>query len=193
MPAREMKDYFEGRFNKFLEKISDEDIRIKTIHAWVMAAEEGGWTSAEEIENIPFTLLTDTRGINFIEHTLAVTSGAEGLALSLIENYRTMPFEINFDFLYAGGLLHDVGKLTEFEYVDGIYRKSFAGKCARHPISGAIIAAKAGLCNEIINTIAAHAKEGEGRPQRVETILIHQADFATFNPMVMLEKGMLIQ
>ena len=35
--------------------------------------------------------------------------------------------------------------------------------------------------------------EGDGRPQVVETILIHQADFATFNPLVMLRAGQLIE
>ena len=83
-------------------------------------------------------------------------------------------------------------KLIEIEFVNGKYQKSYKGKCARHPISGAIIAAKAGLCYEIVNIIANHSKEGEGRPQRIETVLIHQADFATFNPMVMMNKGLLI-
>ena len=32
-----------------------------------------------------------------------------------------------------------------------------------------------GLDEEVINTIACHAKEGEGRPQVIETTLIHQA------------------
>ncbi len=40
--------------------------------------------------------------------------------------------------------------------------------------------------------VACHAKEGEGRPQMVETVLIHQADYATFDPLVMLEKKTLI-
>ena len=65
--------------------------------------------------------------------------------------------------------------------------------CARHPISGAILAALAGLDEELVNTIACHAKEGDGRPQVVETVFIHQADFATFNPLVMLGKGQLIE
>ncbi|HOB72412.1 MAG TPA: hypothetical protein PKM18_11580, partial [bacterium] len=71
--------------------------------------------------------------------------------------------------------------------------KSYAGKCARHPISGAIAAAKAGLPMEIQNIIICHAKEGEGRPQRIEGVFIHQADFATFDPCVMKQKGLLIE
>ena len=97
------------------------------------------------------------------------------------------------ELLSRAALLHDIGKLLEIEKdgSDG-YRKSHAGKCARHPISGAILAAKAGLDDELVNTISCHAKEGDGRPQVIETVLIHQADFATFNPLVMLSKDQLI-
>jgi len=45
----------------------------------------------------------------------------------------------------------------------------------------------------LVNTVACHAKEGEGRPQVVETVFIHQADFATFNPLVMKKAGKLIE
>ena len=60
-------------------------------------------------------------------------------------------------------------------------------------ISGTVLAAKAGLDDKTLNTIACHAKEGDGRPQVVETVLIHQADFATFNPLVMKNDGKLIE
>ncbi len=186
-----MRNYFEKVFKELLDKIENSDLRVKTLDAWELAAKQGGWTKPEDIENMPFTLLTECHGINLIEHTVAVTKGAVALAESIKGTYKT-PFEINTDLVYAGGLLHDVGKLDEFELVDNKYRKSFAGKCARHPFSGAIIASKVGLPLEIVNMIACHAKEGDGRPQRVETVLVHQADFATFNPMVMLEKGTLI-
>lgn len=187
-----MKDKIEKAFDKQLQKIGDPHLRAKVVEIWVKAAEKGGW-QPDELDKIPFTLLTETRGINLIEHTIAVTEGACGLAQAIKENYREIPFEINFDWLVAGGLLHDVGKLLEIEKTpDGKYRKSHQGKCARHPISGAILVAQAGLADEIVNIVGCHAKEGEGRPQRIETVLIHQADFATFNPMVMLEKGLLI-
>ena len=185
-----MKAAMEKLFAVQLAKISDEDLRSKVVDVWATAAEEGGWT-VEQLSEIPFTLLTETHGVNLIQHTIAVTEGAIGLANS-IEGTYTPPFKVNMDWLVAGGLLHDVGKLLEIEYADGTHRKSYSGKCARHPISGAILAAKAGLPEEIVNIIGCHAKEGDGRPQRVETVLVHQADFATFNPMVMLSKGLLI-
>ncbi|MCK4496037.1 MAG: HD domain-containing protein [Candidatus Aminicenantes bacterium] len=187
-----MKEKINKLFSQQLEKIKDPDLREKVVEIWVNAAKKAGW-QPHELEKIPFTLLTQTKGINLIEHTIAVTEGALGLANAIKENYKEMPFEINFDWLIAGGLLHDVGKLLEIEKTEeGKYQKSYQGKCARHPISGAILVAQAGLPKEIINIVACHAKEGEGRPKRVETVLIHQADFAVFDPMVMLEKGQLI-
>ncbi len=187
-----MKEKIEILFGQQLEKIKDLNLRAKVIEIWVSTAKKAGW-QPHELEKIPFTLLTQTKGINLIEHTIAVTEGALGLATAIKENYKEMPFEINFDWLIVGGLLHDVGKLLEIEKTkEEKYQKSYKGKCARHPISGAILVAQAGLAEEIVNIVACHAKEGEGRPQRVETVLIHQADFATFNPMVMLEKGLLI-
>lgn len=185
-----MKSTLEKYFAVQLAKISNDDLRQKVVNVWVTAAEDGGWTE-EQLTEIPFTLLTETHGVNLIQHTIAVTEGAIGLA-NAIESAYTPPFKVDMDLLVAGGLLHDVGKLLEIEHADGKHRKSYSGKCARHPISGAILAAKAGLPEEIVNIIGCHASEGDGRPQRVETVLVHQADFATFNPMVMLSKGLLI-
>ncbi len=174
-----------------LGKIKDLHLREKVVEIWAKAAQKGGW-KADDLEKIPFTLLVDTKGISLIDHTIAVTEGALGLANSMREQYEVMPFEINYDWLIAGGLLHDVGKLLEIERGEEGYRRSRYGRCARHPISGAIIVAEAGLTEEVVNIVACHSKEGEGRPKRVETVLIHHADFATFEPISMLDKGLLI-
>ncbi|MCK4342912.1 MAG: HDIG domain-containing protein [Phycisphaerae bacterium] len=181
-------------FGSILERIQNAELREKVVKAWTLACQRGGWESVDDLRAMPFTLLTNTRGVNFIEHTIAVTEGAYGLAKAQEAVYREMPYEVDYDRLLAGGLLHDVGKLLEFERDEqGKFRKSRSGMCARHPISGTAIAYEVGLSDEVLNTIACHAKEGDGRPQVVETVLIHQADFGTFNPLVMMEKGTLIQ
>ncbi len=187
-------DDIKKEFSAFLEMISDRELAGKVVNAWVIAAEEGGWNSMDELKEMPFTLLTKTHGVDFIQHTLAVTRGALGLMAAQLESYGDVrPYPMDKDVLIAGGLLHDVGKLVEIEPDGrGGYRKSYSGKIARHPISGTVIAAKAGIDGPVLNTIACHAKEGENRPQRVETILIHQADFATFNPLVFKNNGTLI-
>ena len=188
------REDIEKVFSAQLSKISSKDLQKKVVEVWVEGCKRAGWESVDELRKMPFTLLADTRGVNFIEHTIAVTEGAFALAKAQEEAYKKVPYKINFDRLIAGGLLHDVGKLLEIERDgSGGYRKSHSGMCARHPISGAIMAAQVGLDEEIINTIGCHAKEGDGRPQVVETVFIHQADFATFNPLVMLGKAQLIQ
>ena len=189
----EKKD-LEEVFSHFLSMIKNEEIKRKVVEAWFLGCKRGGWQNMNELRQMPFTLLTDCKGISFIEHTLAVTEGALQLAKVQEKQYSKMPYTIDYDILIAGGLLHDVGKLLEIgKNNENGFIKSYSGKCMRHPISGAILAAEVDLPEEIINVIACHAKEGEGRPQMLETIFVHQADFATFNPLVMMTKGTLIQ
>jgi len=180
----------ESLFRKQLDRITDPGLRKAAVDVWVDAATGGGW-SPEDLEQIPFTLLANSHGINLIEHTRAVTEGALALAAAM-QGEMPLPYSINMDWLVVGGLLHDVGKLLEYERVDGVIRKSRNGACLRHPVSGSIAAGKAGLPPEIINMIACHAREGDGAPKRIETVLIHQADFATFDPLQMMDKGLLI-
>lgn len=183
----------ETLFSKQLSSIENATTREQTVATWVEAARLGGWQTIQDIKAMPFTLLTKTHGISLVDHTIAVTEGAVSLARAQINTYPNMPYAVNMDRLVAGGLLHDVGKLVEAEMDErGGYRKSRKGMYARHPISGAIIAARCGLPDDIVNTIACHAKEGDGAPKVLETVLIHQADFATFDPLVMMEKGQLI-
>jgi putative nucleotidyltransferase with HDIG domain len=183
----------EGLFRKQLSSIENATTHDQTVATWVEAARLGGWQTVDDLKAMPFTLLTKTLGLSLVDHTIAVTEGALALARAQVDAYARMPYEVNVDRLIAGGLLHDVGKLVEIEKDEkGGFRKSRKGMYARHPISGAIIAARCGLPDDIVNTIACHAKEGDGAPQVLETVLIHQADFATFNPLVMLEKGQLI-
>ena len=177
----------------WIGRIGDEELREKVLEAWELALSRSGYKTAADLQRMPFTLLTDCKGISLVEHTLAVTAGAVGLAQAQAGHYATLPYAIDMDRLIAGGLLHDVGKILEIEPDGkGGHRKSRNGFCMRHPISGAALAAEVGLPGEVINCIACHAKEGEGRPQTLETVLIHQADYATFDPLVMLQKGALI-
>lgn len=189
------EDDIRGIFGRWLDKINDKALADKVVKTWLLGCEQGKWSSIEEVRKIPFTLVTDPMGISFIEHTLAVTEGAVALAQAQINNYNSPPpYEINMDRLIAGGLLHDIGKLLEIEKgKDGRWQRSYNGKCMRHPISGVVLAYEGGLPEDILNTIGCHAKEGENRHQYVETIFIHQADFATFNPLVYKTNGKLIE
>ncbi len=184
----------ESLFSAQLEKIRNKNIREKTARTWELGCRKGGWKTLDALRRMPFSLQTESHGISLIAHTIAVTEGAASLARAQIEACGKLPYTVDFDRLYSGGLLHDVGKLLEIE-ADGSggYRKSLSGSYARHPISGAILAHECGIPEDILNVIACHSGEGEGKPQVVETVFIHQADFASFDPLVMKARGLLIQ
>ncbi|HQI05425.1 MAG TPA: hypothetical protein PL195_09195, partial [bacterium] len=92
-----MKEKFRNVFSSILNRMEDKVLADKVIQVWVDCAVEGGWKSVEEIAEIPFTLLTETEGVNLIEHTIAVTKGALGIADAMISTYRKVPFDINID------------------------------------------------------------------------------------------------
>jgi len=151
-----------------IEEIKKEKIRKGVINAWLIAIEKGKW---QDIENIPFTLLINT-GKGLIEHTRAVTNMA--MAIARIRD------DLNYDIVVAGGLVHDVGKLLEYEYKNGKYIKSAYGRLIRHPVSGYHIVLEAGLPLEIAHIVCAHSEEGEKVNRSFEAILIHHCDFIDF-------------
>ena len=162
-------------------EIHDEKLRGKTIDAFVMAMEKGGW-KLEDLSKIPFTLLIKDTNISLLEHIRAVTGVCMGMAKA-ITNVMGNRFPINWDFLVSGAILHDVGKLLEYKKDGNQYGKSASGKLLRHPFSGVQIATLAGLPDEISHIIANHSHEGDHGKRTTEGILLHHADFTTFEPL----------
>jgi len=151
-----------------LKEIRDEELREKVKKCYEIAMERGGWDNLEEI---PFTLLVQN-AYSYVKH---------------VNNVAEMAYEIgrvrgdlDMDILIAGALLHDVGKLLEYEKREGEVVKSGFGKYIRHPVSGAAIAMEVGLDERIVNIIAAHSKEGEFVERCKEAIVIHHCDFIDF-------------
>jgi len=90
-------------------------------------------------------------------------------------------FQLNHDNLIAGAILHDVGKLMEYEKtVEGTFVKSKFGKDLRHPFSGMHLALKHGCSSDIAHIIANHAAEGDGTLRSPEAVIVNKADFINF-------------
>ena len=87
---------------------------------------------------------------------------------------------INQDYLIAGALLHDVGKLLEYEIKDGNAVKSEYGKVFRHPTSGSKLAWECDLPDEIVHIIYAHSHEGDNLKRSPGAIIVHHCDFIDF-------------
>lgn len=162
------------------ELIADPELREKTLQTWEFAMQAGQWTLADLAE-LPFTLLISPCPASFIEHTRAVTLSALRAAEVFAEIYGEQ-LPVNRDHLISGGLLHDVGKLLEYENrADGMTVQTPAGKLLRHPFSGMMLAAKFELPATVQHIIAAHAGEGDKVRRTTEATLVNHADFMSFH------------
>jgi len=173
-----MKEMIEGLLPEVAE-IGDNSLRQKVIACWLEAVNFRGWTE-ELLRTMPFTLLAENVKIAFIDHVRAVCRMCMACDEVLKEIHGANRTPVNRDYLIAGALLADVGKLCEFEIIDGQPVKSDYGKHIRHPFSGVGLAFKHDLPSEVMHIIATHSKEGAGEKRLPESIIFHHADFIDF-------------
>jgi len=163
------KKEIESIFLKELQLIKNQDLKNKVIMAWKEASDRGKWNS---LDDAPFTLLIENSG-KLTDHTKRITI----LAKTVLDNREE---KLNQDYLIAGALLHDVGKLLEYEFVNGKYVKSEFGKKFRHPVSGALLAKELGIPDEVVFIIYAHSHEGDELKRSPEAIIVNHCDFIDF-------------
>lgn len=162
------RKYIEEIFPQ-IGKIKSKKLQDGVVTAWLHAVEKGGW---ESIDDVPFTLLADVE-TSLVEHTRTVTDMA--IAIGKTRN------DLDMDVLIAGALVHDVGKLLEYERRGETIAKSSHGKLIRHPVSGYGLVLAAGLPVEVAHIVAAHSKEGENVTRSPEAVVIHHCDFIDFD------------
>jgi hypothetical protein len=163
-----------------LEWIKDEDLREKTTKTWALALEKSVLT-AEDLNTIPFTLLVPGLKVTFMAHKRAVVHIAKDCGEQMNKFFKD-DLPVNMDVLISGAILADVGKLTEYELVDGKAVQGSYGKYLRHPFSGVSLAESCGVPAEVCHIIAGHAKEGDLVKRSTEAYVVHHADFMTFLP-----------
>lgn len=161
-----------------IEWIKDEEIKEKTYKCWEYAV-QNSVLSADDLEKIPFSLLIDDCNITFMNHKRTAVQLSVEIAKIMEKNFNTV---INWDYLISGAILIDVGKLLEYQIIDGKLGTSREGHLLRHPFSGVAIADRFGLPSDIQHIIAYHSKEGDLGKRTVESIIVHHADFVSFEP-----------
>ena len=156
--------------------LSDKILAERVAAVWDEAYRRGGW-KGNDIDSIPFTLLVGETSITLAEHTRLVTNLCMAAARTLKDVGR---IELNHDYLIAGALLHDVGKLLEYKRTPDGFQVSRSGKLLRHPLSGMGLAMKGDLPEDVYHIVAVHSREGEGSYRSPEAIVLHHADFTAF-------------
>ncbi len=162
-----------------IDWIQNPELRKKTLDAWVYAI-ENSVLSPEDLEKIPFSLLIK-QYVSFMNHKRTCVHLSVDMAKRMLANFGEA-IKIDMDILISGAILIDVGKLFEYDLVDGKLTTSNAGKLLRHPFSGVAIAGRFDLPPEVLHIIATHSKEGDLGARSVESIIVHHADFVSFEP-----------
>jgi putative nucleotidyltransferase with HDIG domain len=169
-----------------LDWIQSSDLREQVTRTWQRALQLSPLTP-EDLNKIPFTLLVPDCPTTFMEHKRCVVHIARKAAESMTEFMgRVLP--IDMDTVIAGAILADVGKLLEYEKVNGETRQSKRGELLRHPFTGVALAMECGVPDAVCHIIAAHAAEGDLVKRTTEAYIVHHADFMAFLPFKNLGK-----
>ncbi len=160
--------------------IENPELREQVTQTWIRAFERSPLEPAD-LEEIPFTLLVPNCPATFMEHKRCVVHVARKSAESMRE-FLGRALKIDMDTVIAGAILADVGKLLEYEKVDGKAQQSDRGKALRHPFTGVALAMECGIPDEVCHIIAAHAAEGDLVKRSTEAYIVHHADFMTYLP-----------
>jgi hypothetical protein len=165
-----------------LDWIEDEDLREKTLATWMLAFERSP-LAPEDLLEMPFTLHVPDCEVSFMAHKRLVVHIALECAKK-IDEFMGAAMPIDRDVLIAGAILADVGKLLEYERVDGKIQQSRRGQYLRHPFTGVGLAQEAGVCDAACHIVATHAGEGDLVKRSPEAFVVHHADFMTYEPLV---------
>ena len=169
-----------------LEWISDPVLKKQTTRTWEVALERSP-LDPDDLNKIPFTLLIPDCPATFMEHKRCVVHIAKRSAEAMDEFLgRGLP--IHMDTVIAGAILADVGKVLEYEEVDGVAVQSARGKALRHPFTGVAVAMECGVPDAVTHIIATHAAEGDLVTRSTEAWIVHHADFMSYEPFKTLGK-----
>jgi putative nucleotidyltransferase with HDIG domain len=178
-----------------LMDIKDAGLRDRVAAVWDEALTAGcggkGWTF-DEIRAIPFTLLAGKIDLRFVEHLNSCCKQCIAIAGVLGEVFGSR-IPVNLDFLIAGSLLADVGKMLEFDKKPGAdgrpqVVKGYYGDMLRHPFSGVALCYKHGIPAEVMHIVATHSHEGDKVERTIESWIFHHADFIDFDIAKVLGK-----
>jgi len=163
-----------------IEWVSKKALRQKIVYCWDLAFERSSLRPAD-LENIPFTLLVPNCPSTFMQHKRCVVHIAKRSAESM-QQFLGRALPIDMDVVVSGAILADVGKLLEYDRVDGKLVQSSRGRALRHPFLGVALAMECDIPDAICHIIATHAKEGDLVERSVEATIVHHADFMSFLP-----------
>lgn len=155
-----------------LDEIESDGLRAGVTEAWTTAMADSDVTDLGDVPWFPPTQRELGIGDEFlVDHVRDVTRGALALAESLAATRGTA---VDADLLVAGGLVHDVSKLYEYDGMADTPVETYLG----HPHYGVHVVAAAGLPVELSHVVLAHTDRTTVEPAFLEAELVKRADEA---------------
>jgi len=161
-----------------VDEIQDTALREAVIAIWAAAWESSEWKILEACPKSPD--LPSTRTL--VTHSRTVAQ----ISINMCEVLaRQNSLTINKDEVIAIALLHDVSKLHEFTKTDGVSTKSEIGRKYQHGFLGAFWMQQAGLSVDLVHAVIAHTPLSNVIPQTQEALIVHYADFADTDSLLL--------
>lgn len=175
-----------GRVFPELGQIADAELRDEVAGIWAEVWRESAWERIEDAPKNP-----NVPGQKLYSHIRSVTLQAVATAEIMKEIHGK---DFDRDVLVAGGLLHDVSKLVEYEPKDGGAAKSHRGKLIQHAVYAAHKGWEHGLPEEVVHILVSHTHSSAVRPITWECVVIHYVDYLDSDALLqMAGKPLLLQ
>lgn len=168
--------------------IESEDLREKCTNVWLEVINKSTWGKAGKVLECPCAMggLVLECPEKLIDHSRRVTRLCCFMADELRDFFEKIG-PCNKEYLVAAATIHDVTKLLEYTYneEDGsIVKNEYLWKYFPHPISGAYLAKKFDLPDEIVYAVLAHSSffspRGANAPRTPESYLMMAIDEIVF-------------
>ncbi len=141
-----------------LKMVKNDALRETCADVWMDALDAGGWFDKPGWGNFPFSAVM--RGDcpeNLLTHTGAVTL-ASAAVYDALAPVRGRVGDCDRDLIVAGALLHDVGKLIEYDFdADGRPCQGRTAKKFRHPVWSFYFAQKRGMAEDLVHLVLTHS------------------------------------
>ena len=170
-----------------LYMIADEELRDKCAEAYLLGVALGNWDNKGGLVNCPVNVgaLRDYCPVTNLEHVRVATAAAARVYDYLSPWLKEIGAVCDRDTVIAGTLLHDIGKMIEYDRDDtnrACYSRT--GPMFRHTVAGAYLAKKGGLPDEIVHIVLTHshsqAPEGPNALETPATTIVKGCDLMSW-------------
>ena len=165
----------------FLTILDDPSLRALVERIWSRLWAESGLQHLADASWFTVTRQERRTTTRLVEHIRQC--GYAAIALSSVANRQGSKVDMNL--LVAGASLVDVDKLVMANHQEGT--GSEIARYTLHAVYGAHVALTEGAPLPLVNIILSHSKNTGVRPQTLEALIVHYADYAVFDMRNMKE------